>query len=412
MNVKITPSTLTGVITAPASKSFAHRLIIGAFLSNDEVKVHGVGSSKDVAATLSALTAMGADVSLDEGCVSFRKRKPFNGEITANCHESGSTLRFLFPIAGALGIDVDFTGSPRLMERPMDALTSCLTQHGVQISGHRTSGRLTPGLYVIDAGVSSQFITGLLFALTLLDRNSQVFLRGGLVSRGYLDITVRVLKSFGVRVDRTDYGYFVFGNQKYEAKASLDVEGDWSGAAFLLTAGAIGGEVEVKGLNTDSVQGDRAILDVLSRLGARVTFSKASAKVSKGELRAIEYDCEDIPDLVQAISVACAYARGESVLKNVDRLRIKESDRVEAIIDMLTRAGIRAWVDGHDLHVVGGAPRGATFDGGNDHRTVMSEAVLASFADGESQILGAEVVDKSYPDFFRDLIALGGRVNG
>ena len=412
MNVKITPHNIIGAVVAPASKSYAHRLIIAAFLSGKRTKIAGVGQSKDVLATLTALEAMGAKYTLLGSDVEIERKDLPSGQITANCLESGSTLRFLFPVAAALGLDVEFTGSERLMQRPMDALATCLGKHGVNVCGHRVSGKLKPGLYDIDASVSSQFITGLLLALPLLENSSQIFLRGQAVSRGYLDITVDAIKAFGIRVDKTDYGYFVFGNQQYETDKVLTVEGDWSGAAFMITAGALGGPVWINGLNPDSKQGDKEIVDVACAMGARVGWHNGIFYLQKSNLNAIEWDCENIPDLVQPISVLCAFANGNSVLKNVDRLREKESDRIEAVLLMLQKAGIKAHYDGGNIYIEGGRPSGATFDGGNDHRTVMSQAVLASFSTGESTILGAEAINKSYPDFFKDLSDMGGRVDG
>ena len=319
-------------------------------------------------------------------------------------------MRFLIPVAAALGIESEFTGSQRLLERPIGKLAECLNSRGAKVVGHKVTGKLSSGVYRIDASVSSQYISGLMFALPLLNGDSAIVLEGGLVSKGYLDITIEVLKDFGIEIDVNKDGYFIRGNQKYLAKTSV-VEGDYSGASFILCSGAINGEVTVKGLNQFTTQGDGRILQVLKQFGAKVTVSEDQVTVKSQELKGIEVDVEDIPDLAQIISVVGAYASGKTVIKNVERLKIKESDRLQAIIDMLTVCGIKTEVKDNSLIIEGGRPKGGEFFGGNDHRTVMSSAILAFHANGNSTIIGAEAVSKSYPDFFEQAKKLGGRVN-
>ena len=410
MNARITPSTISGEIVAPPSKSYAHRILIASYLSGQKVSVHNVGNSSDVLATLGALQALGAQVEVGNGSVTIEKKNLPNAA-TLDCNESGSTLRFLLPIAAALGVNATFTGRGRLLSRPISELTQSLNDNGADIVGFTVNGKLRAGRFTIPANVSSQYITGLLFALPLLDGDSQIVFVGEPVSQGYLDVTLDVLKQFGIQIERTDYGYFVKGNQRYEATADPVVEGDYSGAAFMLSLGAICGSVTVKGLNALSMQGDAQITQVLQKFGAKVTVSGDTVRVEKRQLNAIELDCENIPDLVQVIAVVACYANGVTVLKNVSRLRLKESDRVQAIIDQLHAAGVHCKCDDGCLFVYGKEPHAATFSGGNDHRTVMSATVLALGAHGQSEIVGAQPFTKSYPDFYKDISKLGGQVH-
>ncbi len=410
---KITPSQISGEVFAPPSKSYAHRLLIASFLSGEEVVVKGVGDSADVIATLGALESLGAIIKKCDNGVCIKKTEVFGARETY-CRESGSTLRFLLPVISALGINSTLTGEKRLMERPLGDLVDTLNKRGADIVGREVRGKLTSGEYKITAGVSSQYITGLLFALPILNGDSRLILDGDIVSKGYIDITLDVLRDFSIEVKRESYGFFIKGDQKYVPPIrDIVVEGDYSGSAFTLALGALSDKgVTVKGLKLDSRQGDRKIVDVLELFGADVHRRDSSVTVRKKELHAIELDCEDIPDLVQIISVVASYAEGESVLRGVDRLRIKESDRVQAVLDCMRLSGIEARYEDNALYIKGGRPHGAVFEGGNDHRTVMSSAVLASRAEGCSEIIGSEAISKSYPSFFEDFKALGGKVDG
>lgn len=420
MNAYITPAKLNGEITAPTSKSYAHRLMIAAFLSGDGT-VENVTFSKDAYATVNVLKALGGKVKISGNSVKITRAKSCGardeersdgGYALANAIESGSTLRFLLPVAAALGKKVEFTGEEGLLKRPFKQLTDCLNERGAKIDGLKVSGKLKSGEFKITASVSSQFISGLLFALPLLDGDSEIVLDGEQVSKSYVDITIDVLKLYGIEITPSKSGYFIKGNQTYKSGKTVKVEGDWSGAAFYLSAGAINGEITVKGLNPESVQGDRKIIGVLKRFGASVTVSDGGVTVKRNELNGTTVDLEDIPDLGQIISVVAAYATGETVLKSVNRLKIKESDRLKAITDMLSVSGIAYYSADDELKIYGGAPKGGSFSGGNDHRTVMSCAVLAANAMGETQITDAEAINKSYPDFFKDYKILGGTVNG
>ena len=405
MNVNLSPCFLSGKVEAPASKSFAHRILIGAYLSGEKIKINGIGNSEDVLVTLSALKTFGAKVIkggnyviIERGCLPTEK-------VEIDCKESGSSLRFLLPVASALGIKATFTGCGRLLQRPITPLTDCLNKGGAEINGLTVNGRLQSGIYKVDGGISSQYITGLIFALSVI--GGEIAIKGELVSKPYVDITLSVLKDMGVKIQKTQNGYKIQAGYNPTQK-EINVEGDWSGASFLLSAGAINGEVSVSGLNLNSTQGDRNIVEILKNFGAIVIEDNNKITVKKAPLKAIELDCQNIPDLVKIIAVVGAYANGKTIIKNVSRLKIKESDRIQAVINTLKSAKIKAEYVGEDLIIYGGTPVGATFDGGKDHRTVMSSTILALGAEGCSEILGAEYHKKSYPSFFEDVKKLGG----
>ena len=262
----------------------------------------------------------------------------------------------------------------------------------------------------MDGSVSSQYVSGLLFALSTFSQNSFLRVTGERVSAKYVDMTIKTLADYGVEIKSEENGFFVRGGQTFKEREYV-VEGDWSGAAFPLTLGAIGGAVSLENLNVNTLQGDAYILKALALFGAETLVNEGSVCVKSQTLHACEIDCKDIPDLVQILSVAAAYAKGESVFTNVSRLRYKESDRLQGILDMLCSAGIAARVEGDALIICGGEPQGAAFMPQADHRSVMSCAVLAACAKGESTIANAQAVGKSYPKFFQDLKVLGGREN-
>ena len=411
MNVKIEGSCVKGIVNAPSSKSFAHRMIIAGFLSKKSGIIKNVGNSKDVLATLSCLNRIGLDYQIENGDLNFSFMEYKKNQVL-DCAESGSTLRFLLPVVSALGIKASLTGSQRLLERPIDDLVNVLNNNGAKIDKLSINGKLKSGIYEIDGGISSQFITGLLLALPILDGDSQIIIKGKTVSKKYIDITLSVLKSFGIKIEKNKNGYKVYGNQEYKTSKTLTVEGDYSGASFMLSLGAINGEITVKNLNKRSPQGDRKIISVLKKFGAKIESVSGGYKVSKSSLTAVDIDVQDIPDIVQPLAVVASFSKGVTIFRNAYRLTLKESDRISGIISNLKRANIKAEFDGKDLKVYGGLVKNGEFLGENDHRTVMSASILALSVSGESQILGAEAVNKSYPQFFKDVVTLGGIVNG
>ncbi|MCR4726168.1 MAG: 3-phosphoshikimate 1-carboxyvinyltransferase [Clostridia bacterium] len=405
MKIALSPSSLAGAIDAPLSKSYAHRLLIAAALSGGSLRF---GDSADAFHTATGLSELGFAADFSGDSVRFGAFKKKEGVSLVHVGESGSTLRFLLPLAAALGVSAEFVAEGRLGERPMGALVSCLASHGVTATALSVSGRLASGLFEIDATVSSQFVTGLLMALPILSGDSELRLVGKLVSSPYVEITLEVLRQAGIEIEKNGGSFLIRGNQTYRLETSV-VQGDYSGAAFFLAAGALGEGVSVRGLTPSSAQGDKAIVSVLKQAGAVVKEENGAVTVRKGEMRPFTVDIEKIPDLAPILSVVAAFLPGESVLESVARLKDKESDRLLAIRDMLKKAGIRSEEEGDSLRIFGGKPRGAAFGAFSDHRMAMSEAVLAAFAEGNSEIDDGACVKKSYAAFWRDYETCGGK---
>ncbi|MBC8571149.1 3-phosphoshikimate 1-carboxyvinyltransferase [Zongyangia hominis] len=415
MDVMVSASTLRGTASAVPSKSMGHRSLICAALAGGGT-VSGLRFSADISATVDALSAMGFSLTRDGGAVragAFTPPSSRGGELPViDCNESGSTLRFLIPVAAALGESVTFTGRGRLPSRPIGVLTDALSQHGVFFSGDSLplsmSGYLKPGHFRLPGNVSSQYISGLLFALPLLEGDSVVEITTPLESKPYIDLTVKALGDFGIKVTETSQGYAVRGNQRYEPR-DCAVEGDYSNAAFFACGAALGGAVLTTGLDPASLQGDRDIFPLLERMGAKVTWETDGVRVQSGPLRGIDIDASQIPDLVPVLAVTAAFCEGETTIYNAGRLRLKESDRLSAVSDCLRRLGAQV-EEGSDRLKITGKPRllGGEVDGCNDHRIVMAMAVAALRCEGPVIIRGAQAVEKSYGAFFEDYQALGG----
>lgn len=390
-------SKLCGSVAVPPSKSAAHRALICSFLAGGGT-VNPIIDSKDMKATLGVLNALR------------------NGEKTLDCIESGSTLRFAIPLAAALGKSVTFVGSGRLPERPLGEYLELLPKHGVSCESGgglplAISGKLESGVYEIRGDVSSQYITGLLLSLPILDGDSEIRLITKLESKPYVDMTVKVLADYGVDIKEMENGYIIRGNQEFKT-LDYTVEGDWSQAAFFMSAAAVGGDVTITGLDMNSTQGDKAVVDVMRRFGADITVAENSVRCRKGDLCGIEIDCTDIPDMVPAIAVTAAFAKGKTVIKGAERLHYKECDRIEAVASNLEKmgAGVTVMQDGMII-TPPDELRGAELLGYNDHRIVMAFSVAALFANGKTIITDAESINKSYPVFFEDYNRLGGKAN-
>lgn len=394
--VKIENSILDGTVNLPPSKSAAHRALICSFLSGAGT-VSPLIESKDMQATLSALTAL----KNDEGII--------------NCIESGSTLRFMIPTAAALGKSVTFIGEGKLPERPIGEYLRLLPEHNVKCVTDGTlpltvEGQLKSGRFEIAGDISSQYITGLLLALPILDGDSEIVLTTPLQSKPYVDMTLRIMSDYGVEVTKTENGYYIKGSQKYIAR-NYNVEGDWSQAAFFAVAGALFGRVRITGVDFDSTQGDKKIVDIIEQFGAKVERGKNEFTVYKSKLHGIETDATDIPDMVPALAVAGAYAEGTTVIKGAERLRLKESDRIESVTYNLKKLGADITPTPDGMIIKHSNLIGAELKGYNDHRIVMAMTVAATGANGESVIDDAESINKSYPAFFEDYNNLGGKAN-
>ena len=417
MNVTITPAALGGAVTPPPSKSQAHRLIIAAALSDGVCRLSNVELSQDIQATLRCMRTLDADASAD-GTV-IRGADLVDGFETPppeimDCGESGSTLRFLIPVALALKGGGRFTGHGRLMERPQEPYFRLFTEKGIAWSLENgvlaVEGRLTPGVYALPGDVSSQFITGLLYALPLLEGDSELVLTTALESRGYVDMTLDALAQFGVSAEYDgDRRFRVPGNQAYRHR-DLAIEGDWSNAAFFLCAGAVSWRgITVEGLSLRSSQGDQAVLRLLRRFGAEVTEREGAVTVRNGMLRGITVDAGPIPDLIPALSVVAAAAVGDTRIENARRLRDKESDRLEGTAALIRDLGGSARVEGDTLLIRGrGGLRGGNASVLGDHRLAMAAAIAACICRESVTVDDSRCVEKSYPGFWEDLRQLKG----
>lgn len=418
MNIRLKPCRFCGEVTAISSKSDAHRLLIASALSDRSTFISCNARSADITATVNCLNSLGADIKFVDGGISVKPIKEKRKSAVLDCNESGSTIRFLLPVAAALGTNTEFTGGGRLPERPLSPLREQMEAHGVVFSPInvfpvKISGEMVSGEFTIKGNISSQFITGLLFALPLLNGNSVINVIPPVESRPYIDMTLNTLKKFGITVTEENNSFFIPGGQKYASPGTVESEGDWSNSAFFLTAGAVSGRVTVTGLDVSSVQGDKQILTILKEMGAEITVEQGSITVKKGDLHGINIDARNIPDLVPIISVAAAAANdGETVITGAERLKIKESDRLTAVYESLKALGvdISKTDDGLVINKTGIVGGGAV-SGYNDHRMVMALSVLSAVSSGDIILRGAEAVNKSYPNFFEDFSSLGGSYN-
>ncbi len=420
MIAAVYPAKLAGTIDAIPSKTHAHRLLIGASLYGDRTRINCAAVSEDIQATVGCLRALGSRL-IRQPYGYFAERMDFqkDGSPILDCGESGSTYRFLLPAACALGRPSVFRLGGRLPQRPMDELFGALEEHGAVISGKGTAemttgGRLLPGVYRLRGDISSQYISGLLFALPLLEGDSEIAVAGPIESKGYIEATLSALRVFGLDMRLESGRIKVPGCRRCGSVGEkiLSVEGDWSNAAFWLAAGAAGGgPVSVRGLDPGSVQGDREICRILSSFGAEIKESGDEISASGSGLRGISVDASDIPDLVPAIAVAAAGAEGETVIYNARRLRYKESDRLRTVAAAINGLGGEAEETEDGLIIRGkGKLRGGTVDSFNDHRIAMLAASAAVVCDGPVVVRGAEAVAKSYPAFFDDLKKLGAEI--
>ena len=396
-NVVLHSGSLKGSVTAPPSKSAAHRALICSYLAGGGT-VKPIIDSNDMKATVGIIESLK------------------NNSDTLNCIESGSTMRFMIPVAAALGRDVTFIGEGSLTVRTLGEYLELLPKHNVKVESNgflplKISGKLSNGRFEVAGDVSSQYITGLLLALATLDGDSAVVLTTKLQSKPYVDMTVKVMSDYGVKVFETDFGYLVHGGQSFN-KIDYTVEGDWSQAAFFLVAGAMNGGVTVKGLDMNTTQGDKAILDVLKSFGARFEINGDSVTMLGGKLKGADVDATDIPDLVPIIAVLAVLSEGRTVISGAERLRYKESDRIQSVVTNLKTLGADIEETNDGMIINGGKKlNGGRLKGYNDHRIVMAFSIASLFINDEIQIDDAESINKSYPSFFEDYNMLGGNAD-
>lgn len=394
MDLTLTPRQLHGSIAAIPSKSQAHRLLLCAAFADGPTFLHCPDTNRDIEATADCLRALGSDIRRTAEGYAVVPIGETPGTARLCCGESGSTLRFLLPVAAALGVDAIFRMEGRLPQRPLSPLWEELEAHGCALEwigegSLRCCGQLQPGSYRIRGDVSSQFITGLLYALSLLPEESRLEITGKAESRPYIDMTLQALSAFGAEIAPQGASCRI-RPARLHTPGTLTVEGDWSNAAFWLAAKALGSSIEVTGLAPDSPQGDRLVIRLLEQLE-----------------RFAQIDAAQTPDLVPVLAVAAGAKQG-ALFTNAARLRLKETDRLQTTAAMINCLGGRALVEGDTLRVFPTGYAGGTVDAANDHRIAMAAAIAATVSKGAVTVLGAQCVEKSYPGFWRDYELLGG----
>ena len=419
MNVTLTTSTPTGKIKAIASKSAAHRALICAAFASESTEIICTETNEDIEATVRCLNALGAKITRRGESFIVLPIRSTPECATLDVGESGSTLRFLLPIVSALGCKAEIKMSGRLPNRPLSPLREELEAHGAIISEVGSnpltvSGGISAGEYKIRGDVSSQFISGLLFALSIIEGESRLSLESAIESAPYINMTLKTLYDFGADISIDERGFTVHGVGKLKSPKTVTVEGDWSNAAFMLAAGAIApnGNISVTSLDPDSLQGDRAMLELLVRFGADVRRKGDKISVRSGRLYGIDIDATNIPDLVPILSVVAAAANGRTVIRGASRLKLKESDRLSSVADMLFTLGASIAKTDDGLIIDGGNRlTGGVVSSHADHRIAMSAAIASLLCDGDVTVTGAEAVAKSYPAFWDDIASLGFNIS-
>ncbi|MFV0497350.1 MAG: 3-phosphoshikimate 1-carboxyvinyltransferase [Candidatus Fimivivens sp.] len=419
MDIRITPAPLCGTLRAIASKSDAHRCLICAALCDTPTEVVISTLNRDIEATMGCLAALGAEFSqIQAGVWRVRPISQPSNQAVLDCCESGSTLRFLLPVAAALCQNIRFVGVGRLPNRPLSPLREEMALHGCCFDGIQLpftmSGTLRAGTFTLPGDISSQYITGLLFALPLLAGDSHIILTTPLESAGYVAMTLRTLARFNIEITALPNGggYHIKGGQRYGSPGRVTAEGDWSNAAFWLAAGAICAPVAVTALDVDTVQGDRKIIPLLQRFGAQAEIDRGRAVVSPQALRGIDIDAAEIPDLVPILAVVACATVGTTQITHAARLRIKESDRLRTMTEALNALGGRVSEQADGLIIEGtGGLRGGVVNSFNDHRIAMAVSIASAICAEDVIIQDAAAVEKSYPNFFEDFKKMGGKVD-
>ncbi|HZL76555.1 MAG TPA: 3-phosphoshikimate 1-carboxyvinyltransferase [Bacteroidales bacterium] len=409
------PSAIKGTLKAPASKSMTQRVIAAALLADGQSIIHNPSYCDDSLAAMSIAVGLGARVEPQVNELKINGSAVLK-EPKLNCGESGLAIRMFSPIAALYPAEIKMVGANSLKKRPMFMIEEALNQLGVKCTSSggflplTIEGPIVGGHCEIDGSVSSQLLTGLLMALPLAAGNSEIRVNN-LKSKPYIDMTIQILKSFGISVENRDYSLFrIQGNQKYIPQ-SYTVEGDWSGGAFLLVAGAINGQLCVGGLRSDSMQSDKLIVNALENAGAHIISGENQIEITRSELKAFEFDATESPDLFPPLVALASYCEGISTIKGVSRLIYKESDRAKALQEEFGKMGIKIEIHNDLMFVIGGKPQGARVESHDDHRIAMAIAVSSLGATGKVSIRDSQCVAKSYPGFFDDLRHVGAVVH-
>lgn len=406
MDITFLPGRLSGNVCVPSSKSVSHRALICAALADGVSHIRDVSMSQDIHATIDTLTALGAAFEVNNNTITVQGIKTPSSSAKLYCGESGSTLRFIIPVACALGTCSEFHGKGRLPERPIDIYTRELSAKGITFDYHNTmpfttSGVLRGGEFSIEGNISSQFITGLMLALPLCSEDSEIKLTSPLQSEPYVNITIDCLRHFGIKTEKTPDGYHIPGNQKY-LPVDYTSEADFSQAAFFIVANAIGNDISILNLPDPALssQGDKKIIEIAERM----CYNKKE-NISE----TVYIDASDIPDLVPVLSVLCSLSGNTTHITNAERLKIKESDRLDTTARMINGIGgdVTKTDDGLIINPVSHF-KGGIVDSFNDHRIAMAAAVASTASSGKVTVLNFDSIKKSYPDFLSDFINLGG----
>jgi 3-phosphoshikimate 1-carboxyvinyltransferase len=409
------PSAIKGTLKAPASKSMTQRAIAAALLADGQSIIHNPSYCDDSLAAMSIAVGLGARVEPQVNELKINGSAVLK-EPKLNCGESGLAIRMFSPIAALYPAEIKMVGANSLKKRPMFMIEEALNQLGVKCTSSggflplTIEGPIVGGHCEIDGSISSQLLTGLLMAFPLAAGNSEIRVNN-LKSKPYIDMTIQILKSFGISVENRDYSLFrIQGNQKYIPQ-SYTVEGDWSGGAFLLVAGAINGQLCVGGLSSDSMQSDKLIVNALENAGAHIISGENQIEITRSELKAFEFDATESPDLFPPLVALASYCEGISTIKGVSRLIYKESDRAKALQEEFGKMGIKIEIHNDLMFVIGGKPQGARVESHDDHRIAMAIAVSSLGATGKVSIRDSQCVAKSYPGFFDDLRHVGAVVH-
>ncbi|MCD4794252.1 MAG: 3-phosphoshikimate 1-carboxyvinyltransferase [Bacteroidales bacterium] len=405
--ITIFPKSLNKIIQVPASKSIMQRSVALALLSDGRTVIKNPSFSNDSLTSIRIAGAMGASVQFSFNKLTVERTDNVT-ETNLNFGESGLALRMFSPIISLFGKDFSLNGKGSLLKRPVTGIEDALSQSSVKVESEngflpiQLSGKLTGSIFEIDGSISSQVLTGLLIALPKAKGDSEIIVKN-LKSKPYIDLTLDMIKYFGGRIENQNYERFIIkGDRKYIAQ-DYTIEGDWSGAAFLLVAGLISGKTELKGLNIDSKQADKEIISVIQKAGGKITINNDSVTTEMSKLKAFEFDANDCPDLFPPLVAMAAYCKGKSVLKGVNRLKYKESDRATVLKNEFAKIGINITIKDDKMIIEGGKVSGGTTDSNNDHRIAMALGIAAIGSNSEIIIQNSDCINKSYPNFYRDI---------
>lgn len=415
MKVKIYPGFASGEIKIPPSKSLLHRAIISASLAKGTSTISNIILSDDIKATINAFKQFGVNIKANNNKLEISNNKPLTHSSlkTIDCNESGSTLRFLIPIL-ANNKGIKFTGNPTLMKRPLTIYQSIFKANNNEFTFQNKTlfikGDFKSGNYKIPGNISSQFISGLLFALPLKKNDSQITITDNFESKAYVDMTIKMLDKFNIKITKKNNTFFIKGNQEYQAN-NIEIDSDFSQLAFFAVAGIINGDIKISNIPANSLQPDKTIIDLIKQMNGNIAYNNQAYYFKKSETKGINIDVSQNPDIAPILSILAGLSKGKTNILNAKRLKIKETNRLFASYDVLTKLGVNVKMGNDSLSIIGQSEfYGSIFDSYNDHRMVMSLAIATLRNIHPITINNAEAVNKSYPNFFEDLQSLGIKI--